>query len=509
MIRSAMDRGCRVRVAATFITVLSVMASSCGGDDGGGTDTDTTVAGQASATSGAPSPTEAEPSENTASDKGVTADSIKVAIVAADLSGLVQAGALPGMPENAHELNGKRYSYYFDQWNAEGGINGRTIDYQLITWDPADPTSFDTACSEITLDYQPFLVVNPGGGYLPDAIPCITADGDTFFGPYQDPVSLTTFEQSGHNLVTLAPPSEILSEAGAQFAIDGGYIEPGAKIAIVGGDSQFQKDSADRAKAVFEDAGFDVVYADPVAVNVATTDATQNMRLLVPKLQQAGADHVVAMLAYGLMAPFSQEAEKSGLDLGYTLIEMQSGMCYSFAAALYPAEMDGATCVTSFDNNRIDDQLAVQDDTALEATCRTEYEEAQGFTTTPGVPFAGITDVDGTKLQEDQSYFDCGAVKVLRQALEAAGPDLTKESLYDAFLSLGEFELAGISDGTGSFGPDKPFAATSMHAVRLVANDPEQAKGADGLYGKCLIPRNCFQVITPDEWQPITATLSS
>jgi hypothetical protein len=477
--------------------VASLAAAGCGDDDeSAGSSTTEAPGGEGG-------------SENTASDTGVTADSIKVAIVAADLSGLVKAGALPGLPENAHELNEKRYSYYFDQWNAEGGINGRTIEYKLITWDPADPTSFDTACSEITLDYKPFLVVNPGGGYLPDAIPCITADGDTFFGPYQDPVSLATFEQSGPNLVTLAPPSEVLSEAGAQFAIDGGFIAKDAKIAIVGGDSQFQEASADRAKAVLEDAGYEVVYSDPVAVNVATTEAIQNMRLLVPKLQQAGADHVVAMLAYGLMTPFAQEAEKSGLSVDYTLIEMQSGMCYSFAASLYPAEMDGATCVTSFDNNRIDDQLTPQEDSEFEATCRTEYEEAQGFETTVGVPFAGLTDVDGTKYHEDQSYFDCGAVKVLKQALEKAGANLTKQSLYDAFLSLGDFELAGISDGKGAFGPDKPFAATAMHAVRLVANDPEQQKGADGLYGKCLIPRNCFQVITPDEWQPITATLGS
>jgi hypothetical protein len=489
----------RVRVVGALLIVAALFAAGCGDDDETSGSPDTEAPGDSGGDNGR--------GENTASDTGVTADSIKIAIVAADLSGLVKAGALPGLPENAHELNEKRYSYYFDKWNAEGGIHGRTIEYDLITWDPADPTSFDTACSEITLDYKPFLVVNPGGGYLPDAIPCITADGDTFFGPYQDPVSISTFEQSGPNLVTLAPPSEVLSEAGAEFAIAGEHVPEGAKIALVGGDSQFQKDSADRAKAVFEEAGFDVVYSDPVAVNVATTEAIQNMRLLVPKLEQAGADHVVAMLAYGLMTPFSQEADKSGLDVDYTIIEMQSGMCYSFAASLYPAEMDGATCVTSFDNNRIDDQLEPQEDSEFEAICRTEYEEAQGFETTVGVPFAGLTDVDGTRYNEDQSYFDCGAVKVLKQALENAGPELTKQSLYDAFLALEDFELAGISDGKGGFGPGKPFAATSMHAVRLVANDPEQKKGADGLYGKCLIPRNCFQVITPDEWQPITATL--
>src|SRR5690606_26592267 len=89
--------------------------------------------------------------ENTASDTGVTEDTIKVAIVGADLSGLVAAGVIRGVPAAAADINAVRISYYLDKWNEEGGINGRMFEYELFTWDPADPTSFDRACSEITL----------------------------------------------------------------------------------------------------------------------------------------------------------------------------------------------------------------------------------------------------------------------------------------------------------------------------------------------------------------------
>jgi hypothetical protein len=123
------------------------------------------------------------------------------------------------------------------------------------------------------------------------------------------------------------------------------------------------------------------------------------------------------------------------------------------------------------------------------------------------VPLFGVTDADGTELTGDQAYGDCGAVNALQQALTLAGADLTHETLYDAFIALGDVELAGVSDGKGSFRPGKPFAATAVHTVRLVPGDPDAVRDENGFYRNCLIPRNCFQVVTPDVWTPITATV--
>ena len=115
---------------------------------------------------------------------------------------------------------------------------------------------------------------------------------------------------------------------------------------------------------------------------------------------------------------------------------------------------------------------------------------------------------EGTHLNEDQPYFECGYVKAISAGLEGAGADLTHESLFDALTAISEFEVAGASNGEGSFAPDKPFALTSMHVVRFVANDFSNPKDANGLYGgQCLNPGNCFQVVTPESWTPIEATL--
>jgi hypothetical protein len=482
--------------------VTSLFAAACGDDDDG--------SGASATTQGGDTATTAPAAENTASDTGVTEDSIKVVILGADLRGLIAAGAISGVPENSDEINAKRYSYYFDQWNEAGGINGRTIDYQLVTWDPADPTTFDTACQKITLDIKPFMVVNPGGGFNTDMIPCITSpdDGDTTFFAL-DPVGIATFEASGKNLIDLAPPSEILAEAGASAAIETEGIAKDAKVGILVGDYQFALDARDRVKAVLEAAGIDVAYDDPVGLaNLGIQEQIQNVRLAVPEMQQAGVDHVIMMLPFTYGGAFPTEAEKSGLDVTYTLLEISAGQCYAFAANIYPAALDGATCVTAFDNNRLTDKLEVKQDTPFEAECRTEFETYREQPSTVGIPFGLTKDGQGNTLTEDQPYFECGYVQVIKTALENAGADLTHESLFDALTAITDFEVAGASDGKGSFGPDKPFALTAMHIVKFVAGDFTSPKDAKGLYGgKCLNPGNCFQVVTPEVWTPIEATL--
>ena len=40
-------------------------------------------------------------------------------------SGLIKAGFIKGVPEDAGPSNALRISYYLDKWNAAGGINGR------------------------------------------------------------------------------------------------------------------------------------------------------------------------------------------------------------------------------------------------------------------------------------------------------------------------------------------------------------------------------------------------
>jgi ABC-type branched-subunit amino acid transport system substrate-binding protein len=503
-----MGKHALTRIVMASVIALGLLASACGDDGaannaGTGAGTPTTASGAATGSGGTDSATTTVP-KNTASDQGVTESEIKVVVLSADLTNLIKSGLIKGVPANSFELNQKRVSYYFDQVNASGGINGRKVVTEAVGWDPVDPKSFDTACQKIA-DGKYFMAINVGGGYNPDKVPCIT-DAKTYFVGI-DALGLSAWSQVIGNALTIAPPSEIAAQSAAEALVK--QLPKTAKLGFLNGNNPFQVDSYARVKKVFQSAGFNVVY-DGV-INSATqsaADANKDVLLSVPKMQAAGVTHVISMLPFTNAGNFAGEADKSGFKPTYSIIEISSGACTTFSASQVSAVMEGATCITNWDNFRYDDAGKFKADSPLEAKCRTDYQAIYGFTTVPGVKFGGVDDGTGTFIKEDQSYFECTLMnQVIIPALKGAGANLTKKTFNDAALKLGNFDVAGFSNEKGSLGPDKPFVSTAVQQVSVAA--ASKTKGADGLYGKCPAPVNCMRTSSAAGWTSITATLKS
>src|SRR5438477_650896 len=117
------DSNTRSSVSSTIIIVPPSRNASrkpiASPDSPGRRSTATTTTAASSATTAGGATTTVK---NFASDTGVTDTTIKIAIHSADLSGLIKAGAIKGVPEDAGPQNALRISYYLDKWNAEGGI---------------------------------------------------------------------------------------------------------------------------------------------------------------------------------------------------------------------------------------------------------------------------------------------------------------------------------------------------------------------------------------------------
>jgi hypothetical protein len=126
----------------------------------------------------------------------------------------------------------------------------------------------------------------------------------------------------------------------------------------------------------------------------------------------------------------------------------------------------------------------------------------------PGVPWPGLSDAQGTRLDADQPYFECTMMNVLKTGLENAGSDLTHESLAEALYALDSFDVAGASNGQGSFAENKPYVATAVQFVTLAYHGFTDPKDAAGLYGGvCPSPLSCWRTSTTAGWTEITATL--
>lgn len=451
-------------------------------------------------------PTTPPKTENTASDQGVTKDAIKIVNLSADLSALVKAGFIQGVPVDSAERVAKRVTYYTDKWNAAGGFNGRKIVTELVTWNPVDPRSFDKACQKISLESKPFMVIAPGGGYPADATPCIAGDGNTlFFTP--DPVGLETFSRSKGNLLTAAPPAEVLAEAGAQAAIDLEQLPKGARIGVLRGNARFQDDAWASAKKVLDNAGYKIAFSDAVSSDgLDTATVAANVRLAVPKMQDAGVTHVLHMMNFTSGSAFGPEAIKSGFKPKYVMLEVGSGQCTAFSAGQWQAMMDKMVCATSFDQFRVNTAGQIQKDTPFEAQCRKEEEALYGVSTTPGVPYGSFTikDAQGNTFQDDQSYLLCGFLNAAKTAFEKAGQNLTKSSFKQALFAVGDHPMAGMSNGKGSFSEKKPWESTALQFVEFQAPDPvaQRTGKVGGFYGRCLTPSGCWRVL-PGGWKTI------
>jgi hypothetical protein len=490
---------------------VALFASACG-DDSGTTTPENTSGGGASTTVA-----------NTASDTGVTPTSIKVAIHASDLSGLVKAGAIRGVPEDAGPANAKRISYYLDKWNAEGGINGRKFEYQLIQWDPANPRTYQTSCQEI-IDAKVFMVIASGGGYPADSTPCIAVDGKTQYMGL-DAVSAKQFKDMNGNFINLSPPGAASAQASMEALIKNASVLPkSGKVAVLRSDWDFATDAYNEVDKILKRENYTVVYNEAIKVaNLATADANKNVALAVEKVKAGGATHVISMLNFTNFIVFPPEATKAGLNLKYSMIEISAGMCIAFSAGQLPPEMDGAPCLTHWNNFRLDTSGAKATDTPFEAQCRKDFEAAYAAPealgkglpavtkTNPGVPWPGFKDATGKQLDPDQSYFECTLMNMVKIGITGAGGNLTKKTFQEALFKQKEFDAAGLAGNKGTLAANKLWLASSVQEVRVTSKptatfaDPVDANGLYG--GKCLSPLSCFRTV-PNTLVPLTYTLS-
>ena len=493
------------------VCALALIAAACG-DDGGGSSSTTTSGGQTTR------------GTNTASDTGVTADSVKIAIHAADLSGLVKAGVIKGVPEDAHIENPKRISYYLDQWSASGGINGRKFTHEVVTWDPADPKTYQTSCQKI-IDGKFFMVLAAGGGFPPDSIPCITNEGKTqYIG--LDSVSAKQYKEANGNLIGLAPPGPASAQAGMDALVKNTTLNlKGGKLAVLRGDWEFQVDAWAESEKVLKAASITPVFSEPIKVaNLSATDAARNVALTVEKVKASGATHVINQLPFTNFIVFPTEATKAGLKLQYAMIDISAGMCQTFTASQLPAELEAAPCMTHWNNMRWDTTGTLAQDTSFEAQCRKDYEAIYGGKpvgkgdfanriydkSNPGVSYPGIADGTGKYINMDQSYYECGMMAFVKAGLEGAGGNLTKKTFQEAIFKKKDFEAPGLAGGKGTLEANKPWLASNVQQI-IVTTNPQGFSGgpdAKGLYqGKCPSPLGCWRIV-PGSVVPLPFKLS-
>lgn len=431
--------------------------------------------------------------------QGVTKNAIDVVVLVADLDGLRAIGLnLPAKLTNENLT--KRWQAYFDSY---GKVNGRRINVTPVTWDPADPTSFEPACIKATQDHKPFAVLN-ANGFRASTVGCITVDNDTFMF-YGEAVYRDLQKASGKKLVSLGVPAEVAARTGVFIADEQKFFPKTAKIGLLSGNEPAIKAAGDTAEAALKKAGYRI--AQKTEINIVGQDTAAQQRdaaAAVATMRAAGVDTVMVVVPFTINQAFFDEATKSGAGFEYMLIDAVSSLCTQFGASRVPGPVAaaGVPCVTTWDTRALPGKNGVKQDNAFEAKCRKVFDAAFNQRTIPGVPAGDTTDAAGNTLTEDFPPNECTMADLFVKALKKAGKNPTTDKVYDAFLTIKSNPAAYMSNGKGGFSKNKAYFANEVHLVVLNSANAQTPKGADGLYNGCPAPVNCWvpQLINGSEW---------
>jgi hypothetical protein len=432
--------------------------------------------------------------------QGVSNDEIEIAVIVPDIDALRAKGVDVSNLTTADFT--KRISGYFD---AYGPINGRTIVVKQVGWDPIDATSFDKACTEATQDNKPFVVIN-GSGYRDSSIPCISVDNKT---PYitGDMVSATLQKASGKNLLSLGLPTEVAGRGAAEVVAKTKAIPKSAKIGILSNNVPQVKAAADALESALEKRGYDVVSKPELNGLAADVGVLQREATAAfATFQAEGVDTVFNTQSWTGISGFFAEMQKNGAAWKVFGMDGQGNTCLPSSATRLAPAIIGATCITSWDPRSNPTKDGMQADSALEAKCREEFDEANGLESLVGSG-GGSQTVAGVTYPTDISPMECTIASVLLPAIEKAGKNLTWNKVHANMLATTKAPAAYMSDGEGGFGKNKPYFSgpVMQFTVATVAN-ADTPQDANGLYNGCAIPAPCWipQVVDGEEWFPIT-----
>ena len=437
--------------------------------------------------------------EHTASDIGVSEDTITMAAVIADLSGLRDIGFdLPEALTNQHLVD--RYQVYADEWNAAGGINGRMVEFVEVNWDPLDPATMQDACNELTLDLDVFMAVN-ASGFSQTFIPCIVEDGDMLFF-YGEVVSQQLIDAAPNRLFALNPTSEIAGAAGAQLAVDQGLLPDGEKVGILSTNNLAIQAATESALEIIEGAGFETVTVEVNTLSDDNAAINAEAAAAVSTFNAEGVGHVFVLPPFTQATGFWSEVGALQPEWGRTMIDSASSNCTPFGASRTTPAAEGAVCVTAYSSYALPDG-GLRADEEFEAQCRQEWIDhfpvLEG-NSNPGVPSGEVAleDAAGNLLYSDYPPGECTMMMLLEQALTNAGANPTRDSVAEQLKSLSGAQ-AFRSNGEGAFGPDKNYYSTQMQAVQFTLAGADTVPGDDGTYNGCPAPVNCWIPVT-GEW---------
>ena len=440
-----------------------------------------------------------------ATDKGITEDKISLVHIRSKLEQFADFGFFTDVGDPARMFD--TFAWYVN--NMCGGVHGRMIDLKLVEVDGTGPTIDElrnAACIEATEDHEAVIVIN-SSGFQGTANLCIVDEHETAFISTQG--QSAEFVQRGEGrLISMSPTlDESLSFLVAHLvAIDA--LE-GKTIGVVAPDTPGQKESVEGGLIEpLKAAGIEIAVFD--ILGCGATSCTEGVSESVSRMLDQKVDVIFPTLNVLSLPGYLGEMVAQGFEPGDVQFynsdfnsqasNLVANKILAFAGTEAAELYNGAIVVDDADpaafhepgweprkfNQMCDD---------LYNTYHTEVEGNDELSQPPHDP----RDPNGNS-PHGMIASVCAQMRVALRALYDAGPNPTREDIYEAMSNLGAIDFNNMIPN--SIRPGKPQTTDVVHALQFTypcANGSEFA----------MIPDNqeagtCFVNAPDDQWLNVT-----
>jgi hypothetical protein len=296
----------RRRFAVAALALALVVAACSTSDDGDDTGTGTTP-DTAAPTTGDGGTTSPDTTGGGAIDpgpaRGVTDDTINIAVIYGDTKPLEEAGLLPEFGDYEQD-----FRVFAERINAEGGMGGRQVDISFHPFQAGAPASEQrTACLAAVQDREVFLVIFPGGT-LDETTLCVTEENETLALQLAGAQARSLYERSEGRLFNNAMSVNRLFEVMVASLDEYGALE-GRTLGIVRPDTGRDQEVAQILKDALAGAGYEI--AEEVALPCEGNVCQQN-DVAVERFSAAGVDGLFSQLGPVTYPAFVSAAGAAG-----------------------------------------------------------------------------------------------------------------------------------------------------------------------------------------------------
>jgi hypothetical protein len=403
-------------------------------------------------------------SQASTSTRGVTDSTINVVFPVANLDALASTYGFAGDVEYTEQS--KAIHLFVDQINQGGGINGRTINPIITSYDPANNAEMQKLCVDWTQGNPAvFAVLDGVGTYTGVNQLCVTQQGHTPLLSQWTTVS--SFTQSASPYLWWTGPDDAgVLRALVTWGTSKGTIGRKGTVGVIVGDRA--SDQAALHQSLLPDLRRSGVtpLIETIPAQTSESAATgSDATLVVEKLHQAGVTSVIPLMPFNAFLPVlvaetqQQYYPKLLLSDYENSIETSLGLLGAFGKAL-----NGQEGVTAETLGGIDDPRSYAQggyDPGVRS-CWTVWHKAY-----PETPKGNLND-DIEEQGPVQGW--CQEIRLFAQAAKAAGRNLNRRTFVTAMSQIKDFP--GGYSPVLTYGPHKYSGPNQYQVVRLHVNSP-------------------------------------